>query len=132
MSKKFLLVLCVLAVTVPTQIGRADDPDKIRPLMQKKLEHSQKVLEGIAMNDFKMISKNAGDLIDISKQVEWKVLKTPQYEMYSNSFRRAAESMMQEAKAKNIDGVALNYVDLTLTCVKCHKHVREVRSARLD
>ena len=29
------------------------------------------------------------------------------------------------------DGVALAYVEMTLSCVKCHQHTRELRDARL-
>ena len=37
----------------------------------------------------------------------------------------------KEVKKRNLDAAALNYVDMTLLCVKCHKHVREVRRTRL-
>ena len=40
--------------------------------------------------------------------------------------------MAKNAKAKNLDGAALDYMDLTMTCVKCHKYVRETRMTRLD
>jgi hypothetical protein len=76
--------------------------------------------------------KHAEGLLIISKQAEWKALKTPLYEVYSNEFRRKAEGLIENAKKKNVDAAALSYVDLTLTCVKCHKHVREKRMARLD
>ena len=39
--------------------------------------------------------------------------------------------MIQKAKAKNIDGVTLAYVDMTFTCVKCHQNTREERDTRL-
>lgn len=111
----------------------ADDPPrKVSDLMRKKLANSQKVLEGIAVNDFKLISKHADELIDLSKQVEWKVLKTPQYEIPGNEFRRSAETLIKNAKDKNIDAAALTYVEMTLTCVRCHKYVREERMTRLE
>jgi hypothetical protein len=109
-----------------------DEPKKVSDLMRKKLEHSQKVLEGIAVNDFKLIAKHADELIDLSKQVEWRVLKTPQYEVHSNEFRRSAETLIKNAKDKNLDAAALTYVEMTLTCVRCHKYVREERMTRLD
>jgi hypothetical protein len=100
--------------------------------MLKKLQNSQQVLDGLALGDFDKIGKHAEELIRISKAAEFKVLKTPQYEIYSNDFRRNADTLVNMAKGKNLDGAALAYVELTLTCVKCHKHVREVRMARLD
>lgn len=109
-----------------------DTPSKeLSDLMKSKLEHSQKVLEGVALNEFDKISKHADELIFISKQTEWKVIKTPEYEVFSNEFRRAADDLVQKAKDKNLDGAALAYVDLTLSCVKCHKYVRESRKVEL-
>jgi cytochrome c556 len=129
-----LMVLLVLAGFYASA-GRGDDvdkPSKTAELMRKKLKCSQGVLEGIALNQFDKIADNADELITISQKAEWVVVKTPQYELFSNQFRRSAESLVKNAKAKNLDGAALDYVDLTMTCVKCHKYVRETRGARRD
>ena len=133
---KSALWVLALAVGMPALSGHGQEPKKepqrLDDLMKSKLQNSQKVLEGVALNDFDMIAKHADELIQVSKKAEWRVLKTPRYELYSNEFRRNAEDLVQKAKEKNLDGTALAYVDLTLTCVRCHKHVREVRKARLD
>jgi hypothetical protein len=100
--------------------------------MKRKLQQSQKVLEGVALNDFDLIAKHAEELIAVSKEAQWKVLKTPQYDIYSTDFRRSAEALVKNAKDRNLDAAALSYVELTMTCVKCHKHVREVRMVRAD
>ena len=139
--RKLAYLMAVMLVTIgfPSFTGygeeqkSADDPPKkVRDLMHKKLENSQKILEGIAINDFKLIAKHAEELIDLSKQVEWKVLKTPQYEIHSNQFRRSAETLIKDAKDKNLDAAALTYMEMTLTCVRCHKYVREERMTRLE
>src|SRR5262245_31090074 len=108
--------------------ARPADADETPALMKRKLQHSQKVLEGVAVQDYKMIERGAEELIQISKLAEWRAFKTPQYEVYSNDFRRIAGALAEHARKKNLDAAALSYVDLTLTCVKCHKHVRELRS----
>jgi hypothetical protein len=115
------------------QVLAKESPKKeadVKELMQQKLKHSQKVLEGVATGNFEEISKHAEELVILSKEAEWKVVKTPRYETYSNDFRRNAEALIQSAKEKNLDAAALAYVDLTLNCVKCHKYVREVRMTR--
>lgn len=122
----------ILFMGIPVLSGHGEDNKKLHQLMQKKLTHSQKVLEGIVLNDYDKIVDHAQELILISKAIEWRVLKTPQYEMHSNEFRRSAENLAQAAKNKNIEGATLAYMDMTLVCVRCHKHVREVRQARLD
>src|SRR5262249_2432729 len=140
-KRKFVLFLCAMVVSLLILKSRAqEEPRKpgitgdreLSELMKRKLTNAQKVLEGIALNDFDKIGNHAEELILISKQAEWKVMKTPQYEMFSNDFRRSAGELVDKAKQKNLDGAALSYVDLTLTCVKCHKYVRETRQSKLD
>jgi hypothetical protein len=132
-AKHVLLTLCsVLALSAPGSPAEPAGKDSVEVLMKKKLTQSQKLLEGIALNDFDRIQSSAEELLLISKRAEWKVLKTPIYEMYSNEFRGNADALVRAAKKKNIDSAALSYVELTLTCVKCHKHVREVRMTRAD
>ena len=126
----FVFALLLLA-GVPLLSGHGTEPKKVSEIMQKKLKHAQKVLEGITMKDFKKINKSADELLFLTQEEEWKVLRTPDYENYSNEFRRNVQSLMKNAKDENLDACALSYVELTLTCVKCHKHVREVRMGRL-
>ena len=91
---------------------------------------SEDVLEGIARGDFKKVGGSAEKLIQLSKTAEWFVFKTPRFELHSNEFRRAAETIVDKAKQKNLDGVTLAYFDLTMSCVRCHQYVRDVRDAR--
>jgi len=130
-----LLAVAILVgfVALATPNEKPDkEKDKVSDLMKRKLQASQKVLEGLAINDFNAIAKNGEELLEISKEAEWKVIKTPRYEIYSNDFRRTADALIKNAKDKNLDGAALNYVELTLTCVRCHKHVREVQWVKND
>ncbi len=95
--------------------------------MQLKLEHSQKVLEGIVMEDFGMIAKHAQQLALLTQDENWQVLQTREYRRHSDDFVRIAERLKEAAQEKNVDGAALDYVQLTLNCVECHKHVRDQR-----
>ena len=132
--KMFFAALAAATLVVsPVARSHADKgPDKQTDLMKRKLLESQKVLEGIALNDFDKISKHAEELLLISKTAEWRVLKTTEYELFSNSFQRSASDMIKQAKDKNLDAAALSYVELTLTCVKCHKHVRDERKTAFE
>jgi cytochrome c556 len=128
---RIVLVVCAGAGAC-TAFGHGDEPAKTAELMQKKLKASQKVLEGVAKNDFDAVETNADALIEISQKAEFNSIKSADYEMFSNQFRRTAEGLAKNAKDKNADGVALAYVDMTLVCVKCHKYVRERKMTRLD
>ncbi len=131
--KRWLRKLCWLAI-FGAAAGTAVQTYAQTPLaqlMRNKLLYAQRLLEGMALADFTKINQSAEELIQLSKSAEWLVYRTPRYEMHSNDFRRAAEKIAQKAQAKNIDGVALAYMDLTMSCVRCHEYVREVRDARL-
>ena len=109
--------------------GDTQQPDNVRPFMRAKLEHSQKVLEGLTTEDFDMIAKGAAQMEVLSQEAAWQVLQTPEYRAQSIEFRRAAKSLKEAASDENIDKSALAYVDLTMKCVKCHAYVRNVRNA---
>jgi len=135
--KLIALTICLLAVALcwPFATAKAHEEeqgkDKVSKIMQEKLKNSQKVLEGIALGDYDKITRSAEELIQLTKLEEWHVIKTPRYEMHSNEFCRAAELVIQKAKAKNLDGVTLAYFELTMSCVRCHQYVREVKDAGL-
>lgn len=127
------VAVCALVVGL-FGVGRADDKPKPKDepkkptVMQRKLSHSQKILEGLAKKDFDAIGKGADGLIECVSEASWKINETEKYVTYSNDFLKRAESLKKAAKNKNIDAAALNYVDMTLTCVKCHEFLREDRT----
>jgi cytochrome c556 len=110
--------------------GRAEDKPKPKEepkkltVMQRKLANSQQVLEGLATKDFKKIDAGADGLLECLKDVTWKINETEKYLAHTNDFRARVEGLKKAAKDKNIDAAALSYVDMTLTCVRCHQHLR--------
>jgi hypothetical protein len=53
--------------------------------------------------------------------------KTEDYARQSADFRRSCDSLRKAAKAKNLDGAALAWMEVTMKCVQCHKYVRDER-----
>jgi hypothetical protein len=126
----YTLAFGFFVVAVPPLQTQTKQPGAVSQLMAKKLASAKTLLEGIALADFKKIRRSAEDLNQLTKTEEWHAIKTPRYDMFSNEFRRAAEGIIQKAQARNIDGVTLSYFELTMSCVRCHQYVREVREAR--
>jgi cytochrome c556 len=96
----------------------------VKEFMRAKLTHSQKVLEGLALEDFDLIAKNSQAMSLLSKDSTWQVLQTSEYLRQSQDFQRVADELSDAAKKKSLDGAALAYVELTMKCVNCHKYVR--------
>ena len=94
--------------------------------MLSKTKEVQTLLEGLTLNDVAKVRKSAEELLRISKEAQFrKALNTAKYELHANSFQRSAEAVIEKAKAKNFDGATLAYLDMTMTCIRCHQHSRE-------
>ena len=76
---RFILAVCTLVAGLPLLHGHSAEPDNLSELMQRKLQASQKVLEGIALNDFEKISKSAEDLLLIQDLAEHLASKSVEY-----------------------------------------------------
>jgi hypothetical protein len=111
----------------PPPIRRTND---VGAFMRLKLNHAQKVLEGIALEDFPAIAKNAQAMSLLVEDENWAVYQTPEYRHFSSDFRRISDQLMKEGREKRLDAAALAYVQLTMSCVNCHKYVRDARMAR--
>lgn len=93
-------------------------------LMRSKLEHSNKVLEGLTTEDFDTIAKEAKAMRGLTVLERWFRADTPQYRAQLNAFWYANDALAKAADDKNLDGATLAYTQLTISCVNCHKHVR--------
>lgn len=102
----------------------------MKAFMRKKLESSQSLLEGLVVEDFDLIAKGAKELKTTGAAAEFLVVNDPIYVGYADDFRRIVDKMDKAAKEKRLDGAALAYVDMTLSCVECHKYVRNVLVAQ--
>ncbi|MBN70939.1 MAG: hypothetical protein CME32_16860 [Gimesia sp.] len=99
--------------------------EKVSQFMQAKLDSSKQVLEGMMTEDFQQIQKGAQKLIDMSNATQWQVVEGPVFAQQSAEFRNAAKELQDYAKKKNIDGVSLSYLHLTMTCIACHKQIKK-------
>ena len=123
-------LLVIVPVSLCASGGQADGRDeKLQKLMEAKLKNSQRLLEGMALADFGKMTRSAEKLLHITKSDEWMVIDSKRYEALSNEFQRSVETVLRKARAKNLDGVALSYFDMTLSCLRCHQYVHEVKSA---
>ncbi|MCO6459590.1 MAG: hypothetical protein J5I93_30110 [Pirellulaceae bacterium] len=132
MKRVLLGLLALVLVGSLWGPGRTQPRDNVDTFMRAKLLHSQKVLEGLTVEDFGMIAKHSQEMSLLSQAAAWNVLQTPEYAQHSGEFRRSADALTKAALAKNLDGAALAYVDVTLKCVNCHRYVRSVRMAQAE
>ena len=97
--------------------------------MRAKLASSKDVLEGLITEDFGKIKRGADQMTVMSNAAQWQVIQGPTYTQHSAEFRRIAAQLSKAADDKSIDAAYLCYVQLTLSCIDCHKYVKGTRVA---
>jgi hypothetical protein len=125
-------VIFALATSHPTRAADDKAGDATRALMQEKLKAAQSVLGSVATGDFGAMEKSAKRLVELSNHTNWYSRQTPEYDLFLNGFRRNAEGLVKAAADKNLDAASLNFVQLTLSCVSCHKYLRVPPTAALQ
>ena len=126
MRTKFVVVtlLALLAAGVIMSSAQNKKSRATKEFMRDKLELTQGILEGLAVENFDLILSRSQRLSAMSQEVGWKVFENPDYEQQSIAFRRNVDALTKAAKNKNLDGATLAYVRVTMSCVECHKYVR--------
>src|SRR3569623_1054565 len=85
-------------------------------IMARKLDHSKGILEGLATDDFELIATNAKVMSTFTQLESWFRADVPEYKAQLELYRVANKELIRQADAKNLDGAALAYVQLTLSC----------------
>lgn len=93
--------------------------------MKKKMDYSKSILEGLAVGDFEKIAENAQAMQGLSK-VEWFIRgQAPGYRTQLENFLDANKEIIKQAERDNLEGSTLAFTQLTISCVNCHKRLRE-------
>ena len=132
MKSSLLIVLSIVSLSFLSPSG-ADEPQEEKPAsywMRKKLEYSEKILGGLAAADFDTIGKTARTMNALTHMEKWVRGTSPEYRTQLQLFEHANEQLIRTADKESLDGAALAYVQLTLSCVNCHKIVRDLNSAK--
>ncbi|MGZ4974436.1 MAG: hypothetical protein ACXWDN_16880 [Limisphaerales bacterium] len=128
MNCRFLLVPFILALLLPGTKSTYAEPEKesgVKEAMRQKVAYSQQVLVGITMEDYGLIANNAEKLMELSNKTNWYSRQVPEYDLFLNEFRRNAQELMKAGQQKNLEAASLAYVQMTLSCVSCHKFIRK-------
>lgn len=103
----------------------ADKEPVLAKFMRAKLKASSQILEGLCMEDYETIQKGAETLKSMSRQERWRVSNDAMYRQHSAEFRDAVDNILKAAQEKkHLDSAALAWTKTTLSCIECHRWVR--------
>lgn len=128
MNTRFLLaplILALLFAGTKLTCVQAEKESGVKKAMRQKVAYSQQVLVGITLEDYKLIANNAEKLVELSNRTNWFSRQVPEYELFLNEFRRNARQLKEAGQQRNLDAASRAYVQMTLSCVSCHKFIRK-------
>jgi hypothetical protein len=124
-----LVAVALMAVLAGSACG-AEEEEKMSFWMKKKLAYTEGILVGLTSEDFEAIGKNARSMNALGYFEKWVRAGSAEYSSQLKIFKNANERLIRMADEENLDGAALAYVQLTLSCVNCHKVVRDRGEAK--
>lgn len=119
------LITALALIFLAARVAGAAGPEEPSFWMQKKMQYSEKILAGLAKADYAAIEKNAMSMNSLSQIEKWVRANTPEYKAQLATFRSANKSLIRMAQDEDIDGATLAFMQLTQSCVQCHKLIRD-------
>ena len=98
----------------------------LQKFMQRKLASSTLILEGLVTDTPGKISRGASELLRMSEEEKWRASNDMMYLQHSREFRDSVRKLQAKAKDGSLDGAALAWIDVTMSCISCHDWVRDV------
>jgi hypothetical protein len=119
------LSICGTTTVSGQEVAGKDQPTSF--WMQKKLDYSKNILAGIATADFDKIVQNAESMRHLSSIEGFIRGRTPGYRTQLQIFQESADEIIRQGNKDNVEGAALAFTQLTISCVNCHKQLREAK-----
>ena len=125
------LTLVLFFTTAPIR-SQSEPKTSTKDVMKFKLHHAQRVLEGMATENYEVLADNAKKLKALSQQADWQIRQTPEYQKFTADFARSADSLLKAANSKNVDAATVAYFQMTVSCTTCHKYLRGEKGVGLN
>lgn len=123
-----MFVLVLAAMRAVSQESTQDSSKVNAGIMRMKLEPAKKILEGIALGDFQAIRKNAEQIRLLTLDEKWMVVQSDRYQLQTKNFEKSLNLLNRMCEERDIDGVTLAYMQVTMRCVECHRVIRGDRN----
>jgi hypothetical protein len=123
--------IATLVLALRPAVGTAADEkerETLRKFMQAKLASNELILEGLVNQDYELVKKGATQMNAFAAAEQWRVSQDETYEHYSENFRRIAKALRHEAETEDLEGASLKYVQMTMSCLDCHRWMRSKKS----
>lgn len=136
-----LVMIAIAVIFVPQQMAPSDASTETvtaaaqslprSVFMRRKLAMVNKIVEGMATDDFKLVEEGGRELAKITESAAWLSDADPFYRHYSSNFEQSVRGLMKAAESKSPEKVTFAYLHVTISCTACHQHVRNAERLAL-
>ena len=126
--KLIVLALCALTTSLNAdqpQNPKEDESKDPSVWMRMKLEYSKNILEGVTKADFALIEQNAAKMRGLNRFERFVRGRWDGYAEQLQTFQQANDEIIKQARKDNVEGATLAFTQMTISCVTCHKKLRE-------
>ncbi|TWT59664.1 hypothetical protein [Rubinisphaera italica] len=106
------------------ELAEEEQEKELHRFMIAKLKASVDILEGLTTENYPLIKHGATKLNQMSTAEKWRYSNDTIYRQFSSEFQRTTQDMIEAANEKNLDKSTLKWMDVTVKCIECHRHVR--------
>jgi len=103
-----------------------EEKKTLADFMSMKMDASGLILEGLLLDNPKLILRGAKKLDTMRKAEKWRVSNDMMYRHHSKEFQDNIDKLMEAAEGDSLDRTALVWFNVTLSCIDCHRWVRTV------
>jgi hypothetical protein len=118
--------IVVVLLTVPMM---ADQTVQLHAVMRQKLTHSQAILGAVVTSDWATLDRERRALFKATQDPAWIMMTAPEYLRYSDAFMNALHGLILASAKKDLDSAADAQIELTRSCVQCHRYLTRRRLA---
>lgn len=95
-----------------------------RGYMRQKLAYSQGILEGLTLEKFDLVTKNAIRIRGMNLTNYWYWQKNPDYMGHLTNYQRNIDRLLNASTDKDLDKSTRAYQAVVQSCVECHRSFR--------
>jgi len=95
-----------------------------RGYMRQKLAYSQGILEGLTLEKFDLVTKNAIRIRGMNLTNYWYWQTNRAYMGYITNYQQSIDRLLNASTDKDLDKSTRAYQAVVQSCVECHRHFR--------
>jgi hypothetical protein len=134
------LIVLIVGLLVNRGLAQKQNPGQESPaqrkanvaFMRQKLDYSQKIFEGIALENYNQVATNAIHLGSALRKNLFHIVNDPTYTDKSLNFAKDIAELEYAALAKSTPDMLSAYTKVTGDCVNCHQSFRRAQLVRTD